>query len=179
MTAHPWHGADHHFNASSFEVDGVVEIPRGSKAKYEVDKETGLIRLDRVIFAAFHYPINYGFIPKTLGKDGDPLDILILSEVSVVPLCLVRTRIIGMMEMTDGGTEDEKIIAVASGDMSVSHIDSVDNLPQNFQSELRHFFTEYKTLSKRTVVVDAFLPATQALQKIEDAIQRYKSTYLK
>ncbi|MFN9799551.1 MAG: inorganic diphosphatase [Bacteroidota bacterium] len=176
QTAHPWHGIDHRFEREKALVDGVIEIPRGSKAKFEVDKASGLIRLDRVIFAAFHYPINYGFIPRTLGEDGDPLDILVLSEVSTVPLCLVRSRIIGMMEMEDSGEPDEKIIAVATNDASVEHIRSIGDLPANFRSELKHFFTEYKSLRNKKVLVDEFLPAERALDKVEEAIARYTKT---
>jgi inorganic pyrophosphatase len=177
QTAHPWHGVDHRFDPEKALVDGIIEIPRGSKAKFEVDKPSGLIRLDRVIFAAFHYPINYGFIPRTLGEDGDPLDILVISEVSTVPLCLVRSRVIGMMEMEDSGEPDEKIIAVAKNDASVEHIKRIDDLPENFRQELKHFFMEYKTLRNKKVLVDEFLSADKAMVKIEEAIQRYNSQY--
>jgi inorganic pyrophosphatase len=177
QTAHPWHGVDHRFDAGKSLVDGIIEIPRGSKAKFEVDKPSGLIRLDRVIFAAFYYPINYGFIPRTLGEDGDPLDILVLSEVSTVPLCLVRSRVIGMMEMEDSGEPDHKIIAVANNDASVEHIKHMEDLPKNFRQELTHFFMEYKTLRNKKVLVDEFLPADKAMIKIEEAIQRYNSQY--
>jgi len=175
--AHPWHGVDPAFDRNNAEIDGVIEIPRGSKAKYEVDKKSGLIRLDRVIFAAFHYPINYGFIPKSLGEDGDPLDILVLSEVSMVPLCLIRARVIGMMEMEDCGEPDEKIIAVATNDASVEHIKNMDDLPANFRSELKHFFMEYKTLRNKKVLVDEFLPTAHALVKIEEAFERYDKKF--
>jgi inorganic pyrophosphatase len=177
QTAHPWHGVDPDFDGIRGTVDAIIEIPRGSKAKFEVDKASGLIRLDRVIFAAFHYPINYGFIPRTLGEDGDPLDILVLSEVSTVPLCLVKSRVIGMMEMEDSGEPDEKIISVAVNDASVEHIRTIEDLPENFRSELRHFFMEYKTLRNKRVVVDEFLPANMATAKIEQAIARYTNTF--
>jgi inorganic pyrophosphatase len=179
MTQHPWHEVDPKYNSNERSVQGIVEIPKGSKAKYEVDKESGLIRLDRVVFAAFVYPINYGFIPQSLGDDGDPLDILILSEVSITPLCLVKTKVIGVMEMTDNGEGDEKIIAVAQGDMSVSHVNHVNDLPASFISELKHFFMNYKTLSKKEVRVDEFLGPEAALRIIEKSFHTYQSTFRK
>ncbi len=177
MILHPWHETNPDFDRSNKTLQGIIEIPKGSKAKYEVDKKSGLIKLDRVVFAAFVYPINYGFIPQSLGDDGDPLDILIFSEVSIVPLCLVPAKIIGVMEMTDNGEGDEKIIAVAQGDMSVSHIDHVDDLPQNFISELRHFFMNYKTLSKKEVHVDEFLGPEAALNIIEKSFANYNKKF--
>lgn len=177
MILHPWHEVENNFDTKNRMVKGIVEISQGSKAKYEVDKKSGLLKLDRVVFAAFHYPINYGFIPQTLGEDGDPLDILVLSQIAIQPLCLVKTKVIGYMEMLDSGEKDEKIIAVAEGDMSVSHINSIDELPENFKSELKHFFQEYKTLSKKQVIVDEFLPATEAMEIIEQCIDRYNKKF--
>ena len=110
---HPWHGAHYGENAPAV-VNGLIEIPQGSRSKYEIDKETGLLKLDRVIHSSFHYPINYGFIPQTLGHDGDPLDILVLSSQSIHPLCLVEATVIGNMQMIDSGEADDKIIAVAA-----------------------------------------------------------------
>ncbi|MEZ4799069.1 MAG: inorganic diphosphatase [Flavobacteriales bacterium] len=179
MIHHPWHEVENDFNPENATVKGIIEIAQGSKAKYEVDKKTGLLKLDRVVFAAFHYPINYGFIPQTLGEDGDPLDILILSQVSIQPLCLVKAKIIGYMEMIDNGEKDEKLIAVADGDMSVSHINDIHKLPENFKSELKHFFSEYKTLSKKQVIVDEFLPTDKALKIIQESIIRYQEKFVK
>ena len=177
MILHPWHEVAHRFDAAAATVDALIEIPRGSKAKYEVDKPSGLIRLDRVVFAAFQYPSNYGFIPQTLGEDGDPLDILVLSEVSMVPLTLVKTRIIGYMEMIDNGDCDEKVIAVAEGDMSVSHIRDMELLPENFRSELKHFFMNYKTLSNKVVTVDEFKSTAEATALVQQCIERYQSKF--
>ncbi len=179
MILHPWHEVENDFDKSEALVKGIVEISQGSKAKYEVDKKSGLLKLDRVVFAAFHYPINYGFIPQTLGEDGDPLDILVLSQIPIQPLCLVKTKVIGYMEMIDNGEKDEKIIAVAQGDMSVSHINSIEELPENYKLEMKHFFSEYKTLSKKTVIVDEFLPANAALRIIEECIERYEKKFKK
>ncbi|MBL0314921.1 MAG: inorganic diphosphatase [Flavobacteriales bacterium] len=179
MILHPWHEVANHFDRQTAMIDGLIEIPSGSKAKYESDKASGLMRLDRVVFAAFVYPVNYGFIPQTLGEDGDPLDILVLSEVSIHPNCLVRARVIGYMQMNDTGKCDEKIIAVAEGDMSVAHIQSMDELPENFRQELRHFFTNYKTLMKREVTVDEFLGRKDAIGVIDSCIVRYQETFKK
>lgn len=179
MTQHPWHEVDHDFQKENKKVNGIIEISRGSKAKYEVDKKSGLLKLDRVIFAAFTYPINYGFIPQSLGDDGDPLDILVLSEVSIEPLCLVKAKVIGYMQMIDSGQGDEKIIAVADGDMSVSHINSIEELPANFKAELKHFFLHYKNLLNKTVLVDDFLGTEAALEVIAKSIENYKTHYPK
>lgn len=179
MILHPWHEVEPEFNKDEAHVRGIIEISRGSKAKYEVDKKSGLLKLDRVVFAAFHYPINYGFIPQSLGDDGDPLDILVLSEVSIEPLCLVNAKVIGYMPMVDNGEGDEKIIAVAEGDMSVSHINEIDELPENFKSELSHFFANYKTLLKRKVEVADFKPREAALQIIERSLNHYANTFSK
>lgn len=179
MIQHAWHEAPHRFDSEQRTLDGVIEIPKGSKAKYEIDKPTGLLRLDRVVFAAFVYPINYGFIPQTLGDDGDPLDILILSQVSIQPLCLVECRIIGYMEMIDGGKRDEKIIAVPLEDASVSHMKDIDELPLDLKMELQHFFTQYKALRNKTVTVDEFRTAAEAAQIVQESIARYNTTYKK
>jgi inorganic pyrophosphatase len=177
MVHHAWHEASHRYNANLATIDGVIEIPKGSKAKYEIDKPTGLLRLDRVMFAAFVYPINYGFIPQTLGDDGDPLDILVLSQVSIQPLCLVECRIIGYMEMIDSGKRDEKIIAVPLEDSSVSHMKDIEDLPIDLKMELQHFFTQYKVLRNKTVTVDEFKSASAAAKIVEECIQRYQSKY--
>src|SRR6476469_11187129 len=110
---HPWHGVEAGDRAPRF-VNAVIEIPQGSRAKYEIDKASGLLKLDRVIYSSFHYPVNYGFIPQTLGYDNDPLDILVLCSQSIQPLCLVEAKIIGNMQLIDSGDKDDKIIAVAS-----------------------------------------------------------------
>jgi inorganic pyrophosphatase len=179
MILHAWHEAPHRYQASERTLDGVVEIPKGSKAKYEIDKATGLLRLDRVIFAAFVYPINYGFIPQTLGEDGDPLDILILSQVSIQPLCLVHCKIIGYMEMIDGGLRDEKIIAVPLEDASSSHLDDISDLPMDLKMELEHFFTQYKVLRNKQVTIDQFKSATEACIIVQESIDRYHQKFSK
>jgi len=177
MVQHAWHNAANNFIPSELTLDGVIEIPKGSKAKYEIDKASGLLRLDRVIFAAFVYPINYGFIPQTLGDDGDPLDILVLSQVAIQPLCLVHCRIIGYMEMIDSGKRDEKIIAVPLEDASVSHMHNINQLPSDLQEELQHFFTQYKVLRNKTVTVQEFKSAQEASEIVSECIERYQKKY--
>lgn len=173
---HPWHGA--HFGEKAPQViNAVIEIPQGSRAKYEVDKITGLLKLDRVIYSSFHYPINYGFIPQTLGLDGDPLDILVFCSQSIQPLCLVEATVVGNMQMIDSGQVDDKIIAVASKDPSVNHIKSVNELPPHFINELRNYFEQYKVLENKKVEIDNFQEAGIAYKIIEEAIALYKETF--
>lgn len=178
MILHPWHEVSCGKQPPEF-VNGIIEIPRGSRAKYEVDKESGLIKLDRVIYASMYYPLNYGFIPQTLGEDGDPLDIVVLTQVSVVPLCLIPSKVIGVMQMIDRGVADEKIIAVAEQDPSVSHINNVNDLPAYLLSELRHFFENYKTLENKKVVINEFLTREKAFAVIEKCQERYKKMFQK
>ncbi len=174
---HPWHGAGYGSKAPAT-VNALIEIPQGSRSKYEVDKETGLLKLDRVIYSSFQYPINYGFIPQTLGQDGDPLDILVLCSQSIQTLCLVEANIIGNMQMIDNGQVDDKIIAVAAKDPSVNHISRMEDLPQHFLLELRNFFEQYKVLENKKVEIDNFQDQLIAYRVIQDAINLYKETFL-
>ena len=146
---HPWHGASYGNKAPAI-VNGLIEIPQGSRTKYEIDKATGLLKLDRVIYSSFHYPVNYGFIPQTLGHDGDPLDILVLCSQSIQSLCLVQATVIGNMQMIDSGEKDDKIIAVATKDPSVNHISSLEEMPRHFVNELRNYFEQYKVLENNS-----------------------------
>ena len=173
---HPWHGA-YYGNNAPLAVNAVIEIPQGSRAKYEVDKETGLLKLDRVIYSSFHYPINYGFIPQTLGQDGDPLDILVFCSQPIQPLCLVEANVIGNMQMVDQGQVDDKIIAVAAKDPSVNHLSSVKELPHHFIAELRNFFEQYKVLENKVVSIDNFQDKQTACTIINDAIIYYKQKF--
>ena len=173
---HPWHGA-HYGKLAPHQVTAVIEIPEGSRSKYEVDKVTGLLKLDRVIYSSFHYPVNYGFIPQTLGQDGDPLDILVFCSQSIQPLCLVEATVIGNMQMIDSGQKDDKIIAVASHDPSVNHIKTIEDLPPHYIYEMRHYFEQYKVLENKVVEIDNFQDAATAHTIINEAIAFYKETY--
>lgn len=173
---HPWHGA-HYGEKAPATVNGLIEIPQGSRSKYEVDKATGLLRLDRVIYSSFQYPINYGFIPQTLGHDGDPLDILVLCSQPIQSLCLVEANVIGNMQMIDQGQQDDKIIAVAAKDPSVNHITKVEELPNHFLLELKNFFEQYKVLENKKVVIDNFQDKPTACKVIEEAIILYKEAF--
>src|SRR6186997_907073 len=176
MVKHPWHEVSAGVNPPTH-VNGIIEIPKGSRAKYEIDKASGLVKLDRVLNASMYYPLNYGFIPQTLGDDHDPLDIVVLTSVTVFPGCLIPSRVIGVMRMIDRGEADDKIIAVAEQDMSVSHIQDVNELPDFFRIELKHFFENYKALENKKVVVDDFLGKTEAFQIVERSIKLYKETF--
>lgn len=178
MVKHPWHEVSTG-NKPPELVNAIIEIPKGSRAKYEIDKDSGLIKLDRVIYASMYFPLNYGFIPQTLGEDRDPLDIVVLTQVTVVPLCLIPARVIGVMRMIDRGQADDKIIAVALQDASVSHIERVEELPEYFRAELKHFFENYKTLENKKVIVDEFQSKEKATQIIDEAITYYKQEFKK
>ncbi len=172
---HPWHGVEPDWDNES--LWGIVEIPKGEKAKYEVDKNSGLIKLDRSLRTAFEYPVNYGFIPRSLGEDGDPLDILVVSEISIQSLCLVRSKVLGVMEMIDQGKKDHKILAVALSDIRVAHIQSLAQLPEYLFRELRHFFTQYTVLESKRVEVHTFLELNEAQKLIDESLRRYNSHY--
>jgi inorganic pyrophosphatase len=174
----PWHNVPIGDNCPNI-VQAIIEIPKGSNAKYELDKETGMLRLDRVLFSAVYYPANYGFIPQTYGEDNDPLDILVLSEIDVQPLCIVEAKVIGVMRMIDNKQNDDKIIAVAQKDMSVNYINAISELPEHFVLQLRNFFESYKKLEKKTVKVEDFQNANTAEKIILKAIKNYNETFKK
>jgi inorganic pyrophosphatase len=153
----------------------VIEIPMGSSVKYELDKETGLLRLDRILYSAVYYPANYGFIPQTLAEDDDPLDALVLCQEAVAPLTLVNARAIGLMTMMDSGKKDHKILAVAVDDPEYNGFREATELPVHRLNMLRRFFQDYKTLEGKAVAVDEFQPAAAALPVIEGALARYSS----
>ena len=175
-TTNPWHSVSPGTSAPKM-VNAIIEIPKGSRAKYELDKESGLLKLDRVLYSSVYYPANYGFIPQSYCDDKDPLDILVLSQIECVPLCIIEAKVIGVMQMVDGGEADDKIIAVAANDMSVNHINDISELPPHFIEELRHFFEEYKKLEKKTVVVEEFQNKDKAGQIILDAFKLYQENF--
>ena len=155
----------------------VIEISKGSKKKYELDKETGLIILDRVLYTSTHYPMNYGFIPRTLGDDGDPLDVLVMCSEPLEPMTLVRCYPIGVMKMTDGGAGDEKVIAIPWADPTYEAYTDISELPKHIFEEIRHFFSVYKDLEGKKTAVNEFEGALGAVQVIEECIDRYKAKY--
>ena len=151
----------------------MIEIPYGSNVKYELDKASGLIKLDRVLYSAVYYPADYGFIPQTLAEDDDPLDVLVLCQEAVVPLTLVKARAIGLMTMIDSGKKDHKILAIATHDPEFNGFKQASELPIHRLSMLRRFFQDYKQLEGKTVEVDKIQAAASAYPVIQDALQRY------
>jgi len=168
---HPWHEVD---PGKPTAFTAIVEIPLGSSHKYELDKATGMLKLDRVLHSAVHYPANYGFIPQTLADDGDPLDVLILMGDPVYPLTLVTARPIGLMTMMDQDELDYKIIAVGVHDPEYNNYHDVHELPQHRMAVIRRFFEDYKTLENKRVVVDDVSPALDAVPVIEKALAVYR-----
>lgn len=175
---HPWHGA-HYGDKAPQTVNALIEIPQGSRSKYEIDKKTGLLKLDRIIYSSFHYPVNYGFIPQTLGQDNDPLDILVICSESIQPLCLVEATVIGNMQMIDNGEKDDKIIAVAAKDPGVNYFTDVNDLPRHFIAVLRNYFEQYKVLENKKVEIDEFQDKEAAYRIIEEATGFYKTHFKK
>ncbi len=171
-----WHDVSRGENLPN-EVNGIIEIPKGTRAKYELDKNSGLLKLDRVLYSSVYYPANYGFIPKSYCDDKDPLDILILSQIDVVPMCIVPSKVIGVMRMLDNGEADDKIIAVAAGDPSVNHINDISELPAHFISEMRNFFEDYKKLENKTVVVEEFLNRETAIEILQESFKMYEEKF--
>src|SRR5215467_12878609 len=172
---HAWHDVTpgQHLPA---EFTAVIEIPMGSSVKYELDKETGMLRLDRILYSAVYYPANYGFVPQTLAEDGDPLDVLVLCQEAVAPLTLVNARAIGLMTMIDSGKKDHKILAVATDDPEYNSFHEAADLPAHRLNILRRFFQDYKTLEGKSVKVDKFESANSSLPVIEDALARYTTS---
>lgn len=155
------------------EFIAVIEIPKGSKKKYELDKETGLIVLDRILYTSTHYPANYGFIPRTYGDDKDPLDVLVLCSEPLEPLTLVKCYPIGVMKMIDNGMGDEKIIAIPYDDPTYNNYTDISDLPSHIFEEIKHFFKVYKDLEGKETQVDEFGNYHEAIRTIEHCIGNY------
>lgn len=155
----------------------VVEISKGSNMKYELDKETGMLSLDRVLFTATYYPMNYGFIPRTYGDDNDPLDVLILCSASIQPMTIVRCYPIGVMSMEDGGMNDEKIIAIPYSDPTYMSYTNVNELPEHIFKELKHFFSVYKQLEGKSTEVKEIGGPSEAVAIIENAMKNYEQKF--
>ena len=158
-------------------VNAIIEIPKGSKAKYEIDKESGLLKLDRVLFSSVMYPANYGFIPQTYCDDNDPLDILVLCSIDVFPMSIIEAKVIGVMHMVDNGEQDDKIIAVAKNDMSVNYINDLAELPPHAMTEIVRFFKDYKKLEGKNVTIEHLLGMRYAHKVITESMELYKSTF--
>ena len=157
----------------------VIEISKGSNKKYELDKETGLLSLDRILYTSTHYPATYGFIPRTYGDDQDPLDVLLLCSQSIEPMTLVRAYPIGMISMMDNGRNDEKIIAIPFSDPTYNHYTSIDQLPAHIFDEMRHFFTVYKNLENKDTAVKEVCGREDAIEVIKAAIDSYIDNFCK
>src|SRR5690242_5662565 len=169
---HPWHDVTPG-EAIPQEYSSIIEIPFGSSVKYELDKISGLIKLDRVLYSAVYYPANYGFIPQTLAEDDDPLDVLVLCQETVVPLTLIHARTIGLMTMIDAGKKDHKIIAIATEDPEFNSYQDAHQMPAHRLIMLRRFFQDYTQLEGKKVEVNEIQPAAAAYPIIEDALGRY------
>ena len=174
---HPWHDLtldepiDESFTA-------YIEIPKGSKVKYELDKESGLLKVDRILFSAVHYPANYGFIPRTFCDDGDPLDVLVLCQEPVTPNCMMRARAIGLMQMRDDKGLDDKIIAVHLDDPAYNQYTHIRELPKHQLLELRRFFEDYKVLEHKAVEIDELLGPYDAVKVIRAGAKMYRKDIL-
>lgn len=175
---HPWHDVEIGSDAPKL-VTAVIEVPKGSKTKYELDKKSGLIKVDRVLFSSVHYPANYGFIPQTYCGDKDPLDILVLGQDAVVPLAIMVAKPIGVMKMVDQGEPDDKIIAVHAHDPEYSHYNSIKDLPPHRMMEVKRFFEDYKKLEKKDVVVEEFLDRDDAQKVVKAAMAFYAQAGLR
>lgn len=171
---HPWHSLEPGDKVPEI-VNAVIEIPMGSKVKYELDKRSGLIKVDRILYGAVFYPANYGFIPQTYCEDKDPLDILVLCQEAVYPRSIMEARVIGSMGMTDGGYADDKIIAVHTTDPAFMDYNDIEQLPPFLLNELKKFFEDYKKLEKtKGVAVDDFMGKSDAKKILRNALDMYK-----
>lgn len=166
-----WHDVPH---GTAEELNVIIEIPSGSRVKYEVDKDTGLIMYDRVLYSPMHYPANYGFVPQTLWEDGDPLDVLVLGAEPLVPGCLVKVRPIGVLDMIDGGEGDAKVLAVPVADPRMKNMKDISDVEPHILDEIQHFFKVYKDLQKKEVKVGDWRDAKAAREACEQSFVAYE-----
>jgi inorganic pyrophosphatase len=176
MILHPWHLISAGKDAPKV-VTSIIEIPKGSRAKYELDKVTGLLRLDRVLQTELTYPANYGFIPQTYCEDSDPLDIILICSEPVLPLSIVEARVIGALKILDGGEQDDKLIGVAHYDQKLAHVTDLASFPKEELDQIVHFFSEYKKPEKNTVEIQKIIDADEAQHVVDESISRYKETF--
>lgn len=175
-TQHSWHQIAPGSDVPN-SVNAIIEITNGSKGKYEICKETGLLLLDRVLSSSVVYPANYGFIPQTYCDDNDPLDILVICSVDIIPLTLVEAKVIGVLTMVDGGEQDDKLIAVAKNDPIYNYINDLEQLAPHTMKQIVQFFQSYKALEQKTVVVEGVYGKEKAQQILLDSIELYKTTF--
>jgi len=173
--AHPWHDLPNNPDTAAAEINVIIEIPKGSMVKYELDKVTGMLRVNRMLYSAVHYPADYGFIPRTYADDGDPLDILVLGSEPVFPLTIMRARPIGVMRMEEDGLVDDKIIAVHLNDPAYAECLDVGHLPAHTSLNIQRFFEDYKVLENKVVRVDRFGGAADAQEAVLSALARYRA----
>jgi inorganic pyrophosphatase len=174
MAAHPWHDLPNNLDDAQNGFNVVIEIPKGSKVKYELDKPSGLLRVDRILYSSVIYPANYGFLPRTYCPDGDPLDVLVLGNEPVVPLAMLQARAIGVMTMDDEGASDDKVIAVHVHDPAFNEYFDIEQLPRHTFREIQRFFEDYKALEHKTVAVEGFRGREAAVQVVRDSINLYR-----
>ncbi len=172
----PWHDVELGDDVPEI-FPAIIEVPKGSKTKYELDKATGMIRVDRILYSSVQYPANYGFIPRTYCEDHDPLDVLVLGQEPVAPLSIMRAKPIGLMKMLDHGEADDKIIAVHADDPEYAHYESIEELPPHRMTEVKRFFEDYKVLEEKNVVVEDFFSKMEALKTIMASTTLYQKEF--
>ena len=174
MAVHPWHDLPNDTHHASDYFNVVIEIPRGSKVKYELDKPSGHLKVDRVLYSSVIYPCNYGFLPRTYCDDGDPLDVLVLGLEPVYPMSILTARAIGVMHMMDEGQRDDKIIAVHTTDPSMAVYNDIEELPQHLFREIQKFFETYKDLEGKTVEVNTLHGSKKAMKVVLESMELYR-----
>ena len=173
--AHPWHDLPNNPDTIEDGFNVVIEIPKGSKVKYELDKPSGMLRVDRILYSSVMYPANYGFLPRSYCDDNDPLDVLVLGNEPVVPASLMRARAIGVMHMVDEGAADDKIIAVHIDDPAFNEYGDINEVPKHLLREMKRFFEDYKKLEHKKVSVEEFGGAAEALAVVRKSFQDYRA----